>query len=143
MRRLLLSTICTLLVGITYAAPSYDNPDTIVVARDGTGQFRTITDAIEVCRAFMDYHKVIYIKKGTYKEKLIIPQWLKTLSFVVRIVMRPSSPMMTMRTFWKTSHLSPLTSHLVRLALSAHSRSGLMLTTLPLRTSPSRITQPD
>jgi len=79
MRRLLLSTICTLLVGITYAAPSYDNPDTIVVARDGTGQFRTITDAIEVCRAFMDYHKVIYIKKGTYKEKLIIPQWLQNI----------------------------------------------------------------
>jgi pectin methylesterase-like acyl-CoA thioesterase len=49
------------------------------VARDGTGQFRTITDAIEVCRAFMDYHKVIYIKKGTYKEKLIIPQWVQNI----------------------------------------------------------------
>ena len=60
-------------------AQSFDNPDTIVVARDGTGQFRTITDAIEVCRAFMDYHKVIYIKKGTYKEKLIIPQWLQNI----------------------------------------------------------------
>ena len=79
MKQLLLTTICTLLVGITYAATSYDNPDTIVVARDGTGQFRTITDAIEVCRAFMDYHKVIYIKKGTYKEKLIIPQWLQNI----------------------------------------------------------------
>ena len=41
------------------AANPYDNPDTIVVARDGTGQFRNITEAIEVCRAFMDYHKVI------------------------------------------------------------------------------------
>ena len=55
---------------------SYDNPDTIVVARDGTGEFRNISEAIEVCRAFMEYHKVIYIKKGTYKEKLIIPQSL-------------------------------------------------------------------
>jgi len=55
---------------------NYDNPDTLVVARDGTGEFRNISEAIEVCRAFMDYHKVIYIKKGTYKEKLIIPQWL-------------------------------------------------------------------
>jgi pectin methylesterase-like acyl-CoA thioesterase len=27
----------------------------------------------------MDYHKVIYIKKGTYKEKLIIPQWLQNI----------------------------------------------------------------
>lgn len=79
MKKLLLTTICTLLVSTTYAASSYDNPDTIVVARDGTGQFRTITDAIEVCRAFMDYHKVIYIKKGTYKEKLIIPQWVQNV----------------------------------------------------------------
>jgi len=47
------------------AAGKYDNPDTIVVARDGRGQFRTITEAIEVCRAFMDYHKVIYVRKGT------------------------------------------------------------------------------
>jgi pectin methylesterase-like acyl-CoA thioesterase len=27
----------------------------------------------------MDYHKVIYIKKGTYKEKVIIPQWLQNI----------------------------------------------------------------
>ena len=79
MRKLLLSTIVTLFVGIIHAASPYDNPDTIVVARDGTGQFRTITDALEVCRAFMDYHKVIYIKKGTYKEKLIIPQWVQNI----------------------------------------------------------------
>ena len=59
------------------AASPYDNADTITVARDGTGQFRTVQEAIEVCRAFMDYYKVIYIKKGTYKEKIIIPQWLQ------------------------------------------------------------------
>ena len=58
----------------TWAAKSYDNPDTIVVARDGTGEFRTIDEAIEVCRAFMGYHKVIFVKKGVYKEKLIVPQ---------------------------------------------------------------------
>lgn len=61
------------------AASQYDNPDTIVVSRDGTGQFRTIDEAIEVCRAFMDYHKVIYVKNGTYKEKLIIPAWLQNI----------------------------------------------------------------
>ena len=61
------------------AAKSYDSPDTIVVARDGTGEFRTVDEAIEVCRAFMDYHKVIYVKRGIYKEKLIIPQWLQNI----------------------------------------------------------------
>lgn len=61
------------------AANKYDNPDTLFVARDGTGEFRNIDDAIEVCRAFMDYHKVIFVKKGVYKEKLIIPSWLTNI----------------------------------------------------------------
>lgn len=61
---------------IVSAADKYDNPDTIIVAKDGTGEFRTITDAIEVCRAFMTYHKVIAVKRGVYKEKLVIPSWL-------------------------------------------------------------------
>ena len=76
-----LLTLITLLSlpSIASAAGKYDNPDTIVVARDGTGEFRTVDEAIEVCRAFMDYHKVIYIKKGTYKEKLIIPSWLQNI----------------------------------------------------------------
>ena len=57
----------------------FDNPDTIIVDGQGGGQFRTIAEAIEVCRAFMDYHKVIYVKKGTYKEKLVIPEWLQNI----------------------------------------------------------------
>lgn len=64
------------------AASPYDNPDTIVVARDGTGNFRNVDEAIEVCRAFMDYHKVIFVKRGVYKEKLIIPQWLQNIEIV-------------------------------------------------------------
>jgi pectinesterase len=73
--------LLTLLIALVMAIPlsaanKYDNPDTLFVARDGTAEFRNINDAIEVCRAFMDYHKVIFVKKGTYKEKLIIPSWL-------------------------------------------------------------------
>ena len=77
MKKLLLLIAVTLTVATQ--AKSYDNPDTIFVARDGTGEFRTIDEAIEVCRAFMDYHKVIFVKNGTYKEKLIIPQWLQNI----------------------------------------------------------------
>ena len=76
---LFLFILCPLSFSEAQAASSYDNPDTIVVARDGTGEFRNIAEAIEVCRAFMDYHKVIYVKRGTYKEKLIIPQWLQNI----------------------------------------------------------------
>ena len=76
----LLTTILLLTLALgTQAAGKYDNPDTIVVARDGTGQFRNISEAIEVCRAFMGYHKVIFVKKGLYKEKLIVPQWLQNI----------------------------------------------------------------
>ena len=63
----------------TSTAKSYDNPDTIVVARDGTGEFRNISEAVEVCRAFMDYHKVIFVKRGVYKEKIVIPQSLTNI----------------------------------------------------------------
>ena len=79
MNKLLLITILLLLPIGMRAANKYDNPDTLFVARDGTGEFRTINEAIEVCRAFMEYHKVIFVKKGVYKEKLIIPSWLTNI----------------------------------------------------------------
>lgn len=80
MRKLLLSLVLALVGTLAVnAANKYDNPDTIFVARDGTAEFRNIDDAIEVCRAFMEYHKVIFVKKGTYKEKLILPSWLTNI----------------------------------------------------------------
>lgn len=80
MKKKLIAVVAMAMTAITgMAASQYDNPDTIVVSRDGTGQFRTVDEAIEVCRAFMDYHKVIYVKNGTYKEKLVIPAWLQNI----------------------------------------------------------------
>ena len=79
MRKLICVVIALIATLSAQAKDKYDNPDTIVVSRDGTGQFRNISDAIEVCRAFMEYHKVIYVKKGTYKEKLIVNQWLTNI----------------------------------------------------------------
>lgn len=68
--------LLTTLTLVCFGRGKYDNPDTIVVAQDGTGDFTTVNQAIEVCRAFMEYHKVIYIKKGTYTEKVVVPSWL-------------------------------------------------------------------
>ena len=56
--------------------------DTIVVARDGSGKYRNIQEAIESVHAFMDYTVTIYIKKGVYKEKVVIPSWVKNVVFV-------------------------------------------------------------
>lgn len=83
MRRTLSILLLSLLTAVAASAASkYDNPDTIVVARDGTGEFRNVADAIEVCRAFMDYHKVIFVKRGTYKEKIVVPQWLTNIEIL-------------------------------------------------------------
>ena len=47
-------------------------------SRDGTGDYRTLTEAMEGIRAFMDYKVTVLVKKGVYKEKVILPSWLET-----------------------------------------------------------------
>lgn len=78
-RTLLLLFLSVTAAGAVSAANKYDNPDTLFVSRDGTCEFRNIADAVEVCRAFMEYHKVIFVKTGIYKEKLEIPTWLTNI----------------------------------------------------------------
>lgn len=78
-------TIMLLLLVVAMAAQArgkYDNTDTLTVARDGSGEFRTVGEAVEVCRAFMEYRKVIYVKKGIYKEKVVIPSWLTNIEII-------------------------------------------------------------
>ncbi len=59
-----------------------DTPDTLIVAKDGSGQFTTLWDALEDCRAFMDYHKVIFVKKGVYREKVVVPSWFTNIEIL-------------------------------------------------------------
>ena len=54
----------------------------LVVARNGTGDCRTLTEAVEAIRAFMDYKVTVHVKPGTYKEKLVVPSWLQNVEFV-------------------------------------------------------------
>lgn len=81
MKKLLTLLMILVCVG-AQARGKYDNTDTITVAKDGTGEFTKVSDAIEVCRAFMEYTKVIYVKNGTYKEKIIVPSWLTNIEIV-------------------------------------------------------------
>ncbi len=53
----------------------------IYVAQDGTGDYTTLTEALEGVRAYMDYTVTIHIAPGTYKEKVVIPSWLKNVVF--------------------------------------------------------------
>lgn len=66
----------------TNLVQAQERKDTIFVARDGTGDYRNIQEAVEAVRAFMDYTTTIYIKNGLYKEKLIIPSWVKNIQLV-------------------------------------------------------------
>ena len=59
-----------------------ERQDTIVVSRDGTGDFRTLQEAVESARAFMDYTVTIYVKNGVYKEKVIVPSWVENIDII-------------------------------------------------------------
>ncbi len=80
--KLRLSVLVILLCGAVHLSAQKQWKDTIVVSRDGTGDYRTLTEAMEGIRAFMDYRVTVLIKKGTYKEKLVIPSWLQNVDFV-------------------------------------------------------------
>lgn len=71
-----------LLLSVVSAAWAQERQDTIVVSRDGTGNFRTLQEAIESARAFVDYTVTIYVKNGVYKEKVIVPSWVENIDII-------------------------------------------------------------
>ena len=71
-----------LLLSVVSAAWAQERQDTLVVSRDGTGDFRTLQEAIESARAFMDYTVTIYVKNGVYKEKVIVPSWVENIDII-------------------------------------------------------------
>ena len=60
---------------------SFYKPD-LVVAKDGTGDYTTIQEAIDAVRAYTPVHVTIRIKNGLYHEKITIPTWVHNLSII-------------------------------------------------------------
>lgn len=79
MRKVLGLLLLLVVVSGTWAQ---ERQDTIVVSRDGTGNFRTLQEAIESARAFMDYTVTIYVRNGVYKEKVIVPSWVENIDII-------------------------------------------------------------
>jgi len=53
-----------------------------VVAKDGSGDFTTVQSAINAVPDFRKKETVIYIKNGTYKEKLVLPASKTHVTFI-------------------------------------------------------------
>lgn len=56
--------------------------DTIVVAKDGSGDFTSIQKAVESCKSFPYATIRIFIRNGVYHEKVRIPAWNTRISMI-------------------------------------------------------------
>jgi len=52
------------------------------VAQDGTGDFTSIQKAINACKAYPDQRVTLFVKNGTYKEKILVPACNTRLSII-------------------------------------------------------------
>ena len=75
---MLLLGLVALLFSFHSKAVNYD----FVVALDGSGNFTSIQKAIDACKAFPDSSVSIFVKNGTYKEKLVVPSCNSHLSII-------------------------------------------------------------
>lgn len=57
-------------------------PSSFTVAQDGSGQFKTIQEAVNAVRDLSQQQVKIFIKKGVYREKLVIPSWKCRISLI-------------------------------------------------------------
>ncbi len=51
----------------------------ITVATDGSGEFTSVQEAVNSIRAYMSDTTYLFIRNGTYREKIVIPSWVTNL----------------------------------------------------------------
>ena len=74
--RVPLLSILILIAGAARATPDF------VVAKDSSGQFHTIQEAVNACRDYAERDYVILVKNGVYREKLTIPPWKTRITII-------------------------------------------------------------
>lgn len=75
--------ILTLFLSLSAAflsAQTTDNRFELTVALDGSGDFKTIQEAINKVRDHAEFRVVITIKEGTYNEKVVIPSFKRNVT---------------------------------------------------------------
>ena len=73
MKKLIFALFLLMMVRADAQPQTY--PSSFTVAQDGTGNFRTIQEAINAVRDLSQQRVVIHIRNGVYHEKLVIPSW--------------------------------------------------------------------
>jgi pectinesterase len=78
--------ISLLLLTFHYSFAQTSNPQqykyVFTVAKDGTGDYKFIQDAIDAMRAFPLAPITLYIKNGVYNEKIELPSWNTDVTFI-------------------------------------------------------------
>lgn len=75
-------SLMLMLIASAFSASADEYKREIYVNKDGSGDYRTITEALEAIRAYMDYTVTVHIANGVYQEKVIIPSWLTNVEFI-------------------------------------------------------------
>src|SRR2546430_15055046 len=57
-------------------------PSSFTVAQNGSGNFKSIQEAINAVRDLSQQQVQIFIKKGVYHEKLVVPSWKTKISLI-------------------------------------------------------------
>lgn len=70
------------LLAICLSANALETKPDFIVSADGSGNFKTVQEAINAVPDFRNKTTTIFIKKGTYKEKLILAASKKHVKFV-------------------------------------------------------------
>jgi pectinesterase len=79
MKRTIFLLLGSMVFAGSFLVPAQAQDNRLVVAADGSGDYTTIGEALEACRAFQDSETVVFIRNGTYREKLHIDSFLSNI----------------------------------------------------------------
>ena len=80
--KIVISLFAILVGSTTFAQSPATFPSSLTVSQDGTGNYKTIQEAINAVRDLSQLQVRIFIKNGVYHEKLVVPSWKTRITLV-------------------------------------------------------------
>lgn len=80
MRKILF--VACFFIALQVKAQTNSYPAELVVSADGSGNYKTIQEAVNSVRDLSQKQVTIHVRKGTYHEKLVIPSWKTHISLI-------------------------------------------------------------